>query len=902
VPRPTWGRSSSPTSEEQLPAAATRTSNMTLWTLAGAGNPGLRSWAASLSICAICIAGAVLSEVFRATPFVPVFAACCASAWVGGFLPGLVTAVLSAVCVLVLVPGTWASALPGYVVGTGVAGVASWLIGRRVSRTRMTEEHLRSLVENMPVMLVALDEKGTIIAWNRECESVTGYTAEEIVGNPRAMDLLYPDAAYRSALLEAWKIRGDDYRNWEWTITAKDGSARTVLWTNLSARFPIRGWATWGIGVDVTERSRAEKNLKLLTDALPALIAYIDSDGRYRFNNRAYETWFGKPAEEMLGKHLSEVLGKEAYESLRPHVEAVLQGKQQEFEVRVPYATGGSRAISAMYIPHVGHRGRIEGFFSLVSDATERRKKEDELAASEERFRALASQAPAGIFLTDSRGDCIFVNRRWSEMTGMSAEKARGQGWAESLHPDDRERVFTEWYESAASKKSFESEYRFLAPDGRVTWVAGSAVGIRNTAGEIAGYMGTVMDITGRREAETEREMLLASERAARTEAERASRTKDEFLATLSHELRTPLQAILGWSRLLQSQSLEPEEERRAVETIERNARLQTKIIEDLLDMSRILSGKVALQLQRTDLLRVIESAVETVGPQVETKGIRLEKRHEGGPFIVRGDPERLTQVIWNLVSNAIKFTPFQGAVDVRLSRTESHAFIRVTDTGQGIRPEFLPYVFDRFRQADASTTRKHGGLGIGLAIVKHITELHGGSVKAESAGEGMGASFTVSLPLASYAEPLSGEGIEGDQGSRLGEVASLRGLKALVVDDEADSRNLVRRVLEGTDAEVVTAASSSEAMDELRRSRPDILISDIGMPGEDGFQLMRRIRALGSDAGGSIPAVALTAFARPEDRLRAALSGYQVHLAKPIDPTELIAVVASLTGRTTPS
>ena len=843
-----------------------------------------------------------MSEFFRATPFVPIFAACCASAWVGGFLPGLATAVLSAAGVLVLVPGAWASALPGYIAGTGVASVAAWLIGERVTRARASEEHLRSFVENMPVMLDALDEKGTIVAWNRECEVVTGYTSKEVVGNPHAMELLYPDASYRNAMLEAWKVRGHDYRNWEWTLTAKDGTARTVLWTNLSARFPIQGWATWGVGVDVTERSRAETNLELLTDALPALIAYIDSDGRYRFNNKAYEIWFGKPAEEMRGQHLSHVLGKEAYESIRPHVEAVLQGQRQEFEIHVPYASGGPRTISAMYIPHVGHRGRIEGFFSLVSDATERRKKEDELAASEERFRALASQAPAGIFLTDSRGDCIFVNRRWTQMTGMDAERARGQGWVQSLHPDDRERVFHEWYESARSMKSFECEYRFLTPDGTVTWVAGSAVAIRSVAGEVSGYMGTVMDITGRREAEAEREMLLASERAARTEAERASRMKDEFLATLSHELRTPLQAILGWSRLLLSQTLERDEEKRAVETIERNARLQTKIIEDLLDMSRILSGKVALQMQRTDLLKVIDAALETVGPSAETKGIRLEKRHDGGPAIVRGDPERLTQVIWNLVSNAIKFTPFQGAVEVRLTSTETHASIRVTDTGQGIRPEFLPHVFDRFCQGDASTTRKHGGLGIGLAIAKHITELHGGAVKAESAGEGMGASFTVSLPLVSFAEPQYMEAPGGDEASHASRVMSLRGLKALVVDDEPDSRNLIRRVLEGTEAEVVTAASAMEAFEELRRSRPDILISDIGMPGEDGFQLMRRIRALGSDAGGGVPAVALTAFARPEDRLRAALSGYQVHLAKPVDPTELIAVVASLSGRTTRS
>ncbi|WP_217704028.1 hybrid sensor histidine kinase/response regulator [Piscinibacter koreensis] len=396
----------------------------------------------------------------------------------------------------------------------------------------------------------------------------------------------------------------------------------------------------------------------------------------------------------------------------------------------------------------------------------------------------------------------------------------------------------------------------------------------------------------------SERERLFEAERAARAEADRVGRMKDEFLATLSHELRTPLGAILGWSHVLLMGHSSPEDTRRALETIVRNANAQTQLIDDLLDMNRIVAGKIRLEVQPVDLASVINAAVESVRLSAEAKEIRLTTILDSLIGAVSGDPQRLQQVVWNLLSNAIKFTPKGGKVDVLLERVESSVEITVSDTGTGIEPEFLPYVFDRFRQGDASTARSHGGLGLGLSIVKQLVELHGGRVAARSRGPGQGATFVVSLPLPALretardaAEPRPVLFAEHD--------TLLEGLRVLVVDDERDARELVREVLERCAAEVLTAANADEALDTLRRERPDLVISDIGMPGRDGYQFVRAVRALPDAEGGRTPAIALTAFARSEDRTRAMVAGYQVHVAKPLDLQELIATVASLAGRT---
>ena len=392
---------------------------------------------------------------------------------------------------------------------------------------------------------------------------------------------------------------------------------------------------------------------------------------------------------------------------------------------------------------------------------------------------------------------------------------------------------------------------------------------------------------------------LLVREQEARASAEAANRAKDEFLSMLSHELRTPLNAMLGWSQLLRSQKLNEATRSRALEAIERNARGQANLIEDLLDISRIITGKLRLHVRPLELVPVIEAAIDTVRPAADAKQVRIQSVLDPLAGPVSGDSDRLQQVVWNLLSNAIKFTPKGGRVQVRLERVNSHVEIVVSDTGVGINSDFLPYIFERFKQADSTHTRSHGGLGLGLAIVRHLVELHGGNVQAQSPGEGQGSTFIVQLPLTVVLNTNESERIHPTVG---GEVSfdyapTLSGLSILVVDDEIDARELLSTVLQECGAVVSAVASVADAIAAIEQFQPDILVSDIGMPGEDGYSLIRRIRAMEAQNGGRIPAVALTAYARVEDRTRALAAGFQMHIAKPVNPTELVAVIANLAG-----
>jgi PAS domain S-box-containing protein len=402
-----------------------------------------------------------------------------------------------------------------------------------------------------------------------------------------------------------------------------------------------------------------------------------------------------------------------------------------------------------------------------------------------------------------------------------------------------------------------------------------------------------------------ERKVLLESERVARAEAERTSQMKDEFLATLSHELRTPLSAILGWAQVLRRGSRDNNDLQKGLQTIERNARAQAQLIEDLLDMSRITSGKVLLDMQVVTPGGFIDAAIETVRPAADAKNIRIEKHFEDDPGMIAGDPARLQQVVWNLLSNAIKFTPRDGLVEVILARHDANVAITVRDNGAGIKPEFITHVFERFRQADASMTRRHGGLGLGLAIVKSLIEQHGGTVRAESPGEGRGASFTIELPLAKQqpapARSARAAMILPSPGTPDMTVRNLNGVDALVVDDDRDNRELIKRILTDCGANVSIAASAREAFARFKEAAPNLLISDLGMPDVDGFELLDWVRHLSREQGSEVPAIALTAFARSEDRLRALEAGFSAHISKPVEPSELIATVASVTGPTAP-
>ena len=383
---------------------------------------------------------------------------------------------------------------------------------------------------------------------------------------------------------------------------------------------------------------------------------------------------------------------------------------------------------------------------------------------------------------------------------------------------------------------------------------------------------------------------------AARAAAEAANRAKDEFLSTLSHELRNPLNAVHGWATLIERGQLGEAQTRRAVQIIVRNVNAQIRLVDDLLDMSRVVSGRMRLVVQPVDLRDLIEDALEAVRHAAEAKRIRLQPVLEAPGLLVSGDPGRLQQIIWNLLENAVKFTPKDGRVQVQLQRVRSHVEIIVSDTGQGIAADVLPYVFDRLRQGESGSTRGHGGLGIGLALVRHLAELHGGSVYAESAGEGRGATFVVRLPLM-VAEMREQQPIAHRENPPL-ESTTLAGARIVVVDDDPTAVELIKEVLVQAGADVIECRSADEALQAVTQSRPDVLVSDIEMPGQDGYSLIRKVRALGPERGGKTPAVALTAFGRPEDRIRSLTAGFNIHVSKPVDPAELIAIVASMIGR----
>jgi PAS domain S-box-containing protein len=429
----------------------------------------------------------------------------------------------------------------------------------------------------------------------------------------------------------------------------------------------------------------------------------------------------------------------------------------------------------------------------------------------------------------------------------------------------------------------------------------GTSVHVELTISPVTGSDGTIIgaskivrDIGDRMRLEEERTALLAREQEARASAEAGNRAKDEFLAILSHELRTPLNAVYGWARMMQTMQLDEETSARALDAIVRNANAQVQLIDDLLDVSRVINGKMRLDARPVDVREVIDAALDAVGPTAETKGILLEAVLDPRGGMVNGDPGRLQQIVWNLVANAVKFTPTGGTVQIRLERTGEHVRIVVSDTGQGIPHHVLPFVFDRFRQWDSSSTRAHSGLGLGLALVKHLTELHRGAVSAESAGEGKGATFTVTLPLAAGVQAHPGAPPK-DPGLAVVGGARLDGLKVLVVDDDPDALELASTILGGAGAMVKLCRSAADALAKLQSWRPDVLVSDIDMPGEDGYSLIARVRALDDDRGGTTPAIALTAYGRTEDRVRTLSSGYSMHIPKPVDPDEFTTVVAGI-------
>lgn len=522
-----------------------------------------------------------------------------------------------------------------------------------------------------------------------------------------------------------------------------------------------------------------------------------------------------------------------------------------------------------------------------------RRDSESKLKEASERFSTVANSAPVLIGMSGADKGVIYFNDAWLEFTGRPLDRELGMGWLEGVHPDDRDVALAKYDEAWAARRPFEGEFRLCRADGQYRYVLVRGRPRLGEDGQLAGYTASATDITDQREA------IRASE-DARKAAEAANRAKDAFLATVSHELRAPLSPILTWARMLRTDHLDPTRSAKALEVIERNARLQAQLIEDLLDVARIVEGKVRLQVRPVDLSEVVQNAVDTVRPAAEAKNVRLQLVLDS-TVTLPGDPERLQQVVWNLLCNAVKFTPKGGRVHIVLERVNSHVEIAVSDTGAGIAPEQRSRLFERFWQADSSTTRVHAGLGLGLAIVRHLTELHGGTVTAESPGVGQGSTFTVKLPVA----PMVRTAAELTrrhptlQDAAVVPNARLDGVRVLLVDDEPDSNEAVRVLLDHYGAEVRVAGSAAHAYEILLRWKPDVLVTDIGMPGEDGYSLLAHVRKQ-PDERAQIPAIALTALASADDRARLLSAGFRLHLAKPVEPGELTAAIAAVVARPT--
>ncbi|HVE58715.1 MAG TPA: CHASE3 domain-containing protein [Pyrinomonadaceae bacterium] len=519
---------------------------------------------------------------------------------------------------------------------------------------------------------------------------------------------------------------------------------------------------------------------------------------------------------------------------------------------------------------------------------------------SENRHRLALEAGNLGTWIFDKKTNRAEIDERALSFFGFTDGEFDGDTFSR-LHAEDSPKVAEILQKSLLENTKFNAEFRILHPDGKVRWSHCIGQPQIDSSGEVIQIVGNCRDITEQREAENEREEILKKEQAARRDAEIANRLRDEFLATVSHELRAPLNSILGWGRLLEKEILDKQTSTKAIETIIRNAEAQNHLIEDLLDVSRIISGKLRLEISTIKPIKVIEAAMETIRPAAEAKNITLEVRSLSPVSHISGDPNRLQQIIWNLLSNAIKFTPNGGRVTVELERTNGDIEIRVSDTGIGIKEDFLPFVFDRFRQADASSIRKFGGLGLGLAIVRHIAEMHGGTVSVLSDGENKGSTFIIKLPVATtqeVEESLDTARVFGNLKSETSPAIRLDGLLILVVDDEEDTRHLLVQSLTLYGATVITAKSAEEGLTHLQDQSPDILVSDIGMPDEDGYSLIRKVRALSDEHQKNIPAIALTAFTRAQDRMKAMTTGYQNHVSKPVEPDELATVIASLTGR----
>jgi len=757
---------------------------------------------------------------------------------------------------------------------------------------------LASIVASAEDAIISNDLSGTIVSWNRAAERMFGYTEAEAIGQSNR--LIVPPERYPKEEDVLRRVRTGESVNHYETVYVRNNGQRIDVSLTISPIVTLAGQVagTSTIARDITESKRLERDARhfaAIVESSDDAIISKDLNGTIVTWNRAAERLFGYTADEIVGQSVRVIIPPDRQSEEDQVLGAVRRGESVEHFETVRVRKDGTHVpISLTVSPIRTSSGEIVGASKIVRDLSR-------LAGVQRDALRLAS-------IVDSSDDAIVSKDLHSIVTSWNAAAERMFGFAESemvgqsirrIIPDDRQQEEDEVLSRIRRGERVEHyETVRRRKDGTLVPVSLTVSPILNQDGTVVGASKIARDISDRERAEQERQRLL-------TIAREASQLKDEFLATLSHELRTPLNAIVGYVRMMQSGLLTGEKRTRAMDTVERNVTSLTQIVEDVLDLSRIISGKLRLDVQAVDLPSVVHNAVETVRPAADAKGVRLVAIADPRAAPVSGDPERLQQILWNVLSNAVKFTERGGRVQVRLERVDSHIELTVSDTGVGISAEFLPHVFDRFRQADSGISRSRGGLGLGLAITRQLVELQGGRIYAESDGPGTGATFRIELPLRSANAAVPAEKREHPDTSPAEHpiaVPQLDGIRILAVDDDRDALALVREILEATGAAVVTADSAQDALDLLERMTPDVLVADLGLPQMSGFDLIDRVRRSERPAVRGMPAAALTAYARSEDRTKALRSGFQLHLAKPVDPGELMAAMAVLAKRASPT
>lgn len=769
------------------------------------------------------------------------------------------------------------------------------LTGQALRESRGTFE---ALAEVAPLGILVTNATGHIRYGNRHIRELTGIPRAALRGHAW-FEILKPKEAIN--LGEAWESASRDLApvNEEFRVPVQPhGELRWFHIQGVPIRLGDGSRIQWLLVVaDIHERRTLSEKIRMLGDNLPNGAIYQSVDGPDGRSSLLYvsagvEELIGYSAQSLMAAPCSfydRILEEDREVLFRAEQQSRRTGKVLEVQFRIRTMTGEIRWLLCRAAPELHARDGLVTWDGVLIDITARRVAELALQASETKFRSLADTIPQLVwsFLPDGRGE--YFNKGWLEYTGTTVRESLHYGWTHFVHPAEREEIRQTWQASLTRGQPFQQECRLRYRRGGVyRWFITRATPTWDSRGTIHRWVGSCTDVHDQRCFLEEREAILESERTARSEAEKANGSKDQFVAMLSHELRAPLHAILGWVQMLKKGTLDAQSVRQALDVIDKNTRLQAQLISDLLDINRINSGKVKLDVRPLDLEEVVQGTVNSMTLIAQEKGVVLA--HEAGEkAIVNGDSARLQQVLGNLISNAIKFTSPGGRVVVSSLIEGATVTVTVSDSGEGIEADFMNRIFDRYSQGDPSSIRKHGGLGLGLSIVKHLIELHGGEVEAFSEGKGKGSRFSVSLPCCTDAQSVAFEALP-----RQIDDGCLEGIKVLIVDDEADSRELLSRILEDHKASVMVASGADEALQSLRGFKPDVVVSDISMPGKDGYSLLKDMNGSAVDFGVP-PAIAVTAFAREEDRMRVLQAGFKRHLAKPVDAVELVAAVKDL-------